>query len=70
VLLTVREGNRRVGRDRLHGFRIAAGSADELVGALDVAEVLGYLAPVDLAEPFALADRVLAMLYRLATPRR
>jgi four helix bundle protein len=70
VLLNVREGNRRVGRDRLHGFRIAAGSADELVGALDVAEVMGYLAPADLAEPFAFADRVLAMLHRLANPRR
>ena len=70
VLLNVREGNRRVGRDRLHGFRIAAGSADELVGALDVAEVMGYLAAADLALPLALADRVLAMLYRLANPRR
>ena len=70
VILNVREGNRRVGRDRLHGFRIAAGSADELVGALDVAEVMGYLAAADLAAPFALADRVLAMLYRLANPRR
>ena len=70
VLLNVREGNRRVGRDRLHGFRIAAGSADEVVGALDVAEVMGYLAPADLAAPLALVDRVLAMLYRLANPRR
>ena len=70
VLLNVREGNRRVGRDRLHGFRIAAGSADELVGALDVAEVMGYLGAADLAAPLELADRVLAMLYRLANPRR
>jgi four helix bundle protein len=70
VLLNVREGNRRVGRDRQHGFRIAAGSADELVGALDVAEVMGYLAPADIAAPLTLADRVLAMLYRLANPRR
>ena len=70
VLLNVREGNRRVGRDRLHGFRIAAGSADELVGALEIAEVMGYLPPSDIAAPLALADRVLAMLYRLANPRR
>jgi hypothetical protein len=56
--------------DRLDSFRIAAGSADELVGALDVAEVMGYLAAVDLAVPLALADRVLAMLFRLANPRR
>ena len=70
VILNVREGNRRAGGDRLHGFRIAAGSADELVGALDVAEVMGYLAARDLTEPLALADRVLAMLYRLVHPRR
>ena len=70
VILNVREGNRRAGRDRLHSFRIAAGSADELVGALDVAEVMGYLVPADLAAPLALADRVLAMLYRLANPGR
>jgi four helix bundle protein len=70
VMLNVREANRRAGRDRLHGFRVAAGSADDLVGALDVAEVMGYLAASDVAEPFALADRVLAMLCRLANPRR
>ena len=70
VMLNVREANRRAGRDRLHGFRIAAGSADELVGGLDVAEVMGYLALEELAVPLALADRVLAMLYRLANPRR
>jgi four helix bundle protein len=29
VAANVSEGNRRVGRDRLHLFRIAAGSADE-----------------------------------------
>ena len=70
AMLNIREANRRAGRDRFHGFRIAAGSADELVGALDVAEVMGYLAPSDLAAPLALADRVLAMLFRLANPRR
>ncbi len=70
VILNVREANRRAGRDRLHGFRIAAGSADEVVGALDVAEVMGYLGRDDIVEPLALADRVLAMLYRLVHPRR
>ena len=70
TLVNIREGNRRAGRDRAHLFRVAAGSADELVGALDVAEVMGYLSPADLVAPLALADRVLAMLYRLANPRR
>jgi four helix bundle protein len=70
MMLNIREGNRRAGRDRAHSFRIGAGSADELVGALDVAEVMGYLVAADLAVPLVLADRVLAMLYRLANPRR
>jgi four helix bundle protein len=70
VMLNIREGNRRAGKDRLHSFRIAAGSADELVGALDVAEVMGYIAVADIGAPLALADRVLAMLHRLANPRR
>jgi four helix bundle protein len=68
AMLNIREGNRRAGRDRLHSFRIAAGSADELVGALEVAEVMGYVAAADIAAPLALADRVLAMLYRLVNP--
>jgi four helix bundle protein len=60
--LNLREGNRRVGGDRLHSFRIAAGSADEVVGALEVAEAFGYLARADVEPALALADRVLAML--------
>ena len=40
------------------------------MGALDVAEVFGYLALVDVAAALALADRILAMLHRLANPRR
>ena len=70
AMLNIREGNRRTGRDRAQLFRIAAGSADELVGALEVAEVMGYLSLADIAAPLALADRVLAMLYRLVHPRR
>jgi hypothetical protein len=36
--LNLREGRRRVGRDRQHRFRIAAGSADEVIACLRVAE--------------------------------
>src|SRR5688572_33011216 len=61
--LNIREGSRRAGRDRLHSYRIAAGSADEVVGALEVAEALGYLARRDLAPALGLADRVLAMVH-------
>ena len=68
--LNIREGNRLVGGDRLHSFRIRAGSADEVVGALEIAEALGYVGRAEIAPSLALADRVLAMLYRLTTPRR
>jgi four helix bundle protein len=68
--LNLREGNRRAGGDRLHSFRIAAGSADEVVGALEVAEAFGYLGASEIATSLALADRVLAMLYRLTAARR
>src|SRR5687767_7743315 len=68
--LNIREGNRRVGGDRLHSFRIAAGSADEVVGALEVAEALGYVRRADIEPALVLADRALAMLYRLTQPRR
>jgi four helix bundle protein len=43
VPLNIREGCRRVGKDRLHLYRVAAGSADEMVASLEVAEALGYL---------------------------
>jgi four helix bundle protein len=38
VPLNLAEGNRRVGKDRLHHFRVAAGSAAEVRAVLDVAE--------------------------------
>jgi len=44
VALNVAEGRKRVGADRLHLFRIAAGSAAEVGAALDVAELWGYIA--------------------------
>jgi four helix bundle protein len=37
VALNLREGLRRAGGDRLHCWRIAAGSVDEVVAALEVA---------------------------------
>ncbi len=43
VSLNLGEGNRRLGKDRLHHFRMAAGSADEVRCALHVAEAWGYV---------------------------
>jgi len=65
VPLNVSEGRRRVGRDRLHLWRIAAGSADEVRACLRVGEALGYFAPAVTADSLVLCDRVLAMLWRL-----
>jgi four helix bundle protein len=61
----VSEGNRWDGKDRLHLFRVAAGSAAELRSHLEVAEAWGYVATKALHEVRELIDRQLAMLHRL-----
>ena len=68
IVLNLREGSRRVGRDRLHLFRIAAGSAAEVQASLDLADAFGYNVG-DVKPAQELADRLLAMLWRL-TERR
>jgi len=65
VAANVAEGNRRRGKDRLHLFRVAAGSADETRTHLRVGEAWGYLNREDIESALALVDRELAMLYRL-----
>ena len=65
VALNIGEGRRRTGKDRLHLWRVAAGSADEVATALRVAEAFGYLAGTEVAASLVLCDRVLAMLWRL-----
>jgi len=65
VPLNIAEGNRRVGRDRLHLFRVADGSAREVLAGLEAAAAWGYLDPGAVSPAFALADRVAAMLWKL-----
>ena len=65
VPLNLSEGRRRQGRDRLHLWRVAAGSADEVVASLRVAEAWGHVDADLIAPALALCDRVLAMLWRL-----
>ena len=65
VALNIGEGTRRHGKDRVHLWRVAAGSAKEVFAALRVAEAFGYLGGSDVAAPLALCDRALAMLWRL-----
>jgi hypothetical protein len=50
---------------RLHHWRVAAGSADEVRTALRVAVAWGDLDEPDAAEALGLLDRVLAMLWKL-----
>jgi four helix bundle protein len=59
ILLNICEGNRRVGKDRLHFFRIAAGSAGELDGILITANAWGYLACGASDEARRVCDRLL-----------
>jgi four helix bundle protein len=65
ISLNLAEGRRRSGADRLHSWRIAAGSADEVRAALRVAVARGDLEDGDVARALGLLDRVLAMLWRM-----
>ena len=69
VPLNLAEGSRRAGGDRLHAYRVAAGSADEVLVGLRVAEALGYLGEGQAREAIELADRVIAMVTRIVRPR-
>ena len=66
VPLNVSEARRRNGRDRLHLFRVALGSAAETATALEVAVGWGYLEADEVAEALALLDRIRAMTWRAA----
>ena len=66
ITLNLNEGNQRVGRDRLHLFRIALGSTAEVVAGLETGEAWGNVGAAETAPALALADRVRAMLFRLA----
>ena len=61
----VSEGRLRVGRDRIHLWRIAAGSAAELHTSLRMAVAFGYVTNDEVQPSLALLDREKAMLWRL-----
>jgi four helix bundle protein len=63
------EGRKRVGRDRLHHFRVAAGSAAEVKLHLESAEAWSFIGVAALEQPLELLDRELAMTWRLTHPR-
>jgi len=65
MALNLGEGRRRQGRDRLHLWRVAAGSADEVVTALRVAESFQLVPRTAVAPVLERCDRVLAITYTL-----
>ena len=67
VFLNLCEGRKRLKGDRVRFFGYASGSACEVRAALDLAVTWGWL-----EQPVAalqLADRLVAMLWRLSHPR-
>jgi len=69
VSLNVAEGVGRSGKDRVRCWRIAEGSARELLAALLVAREWGLVSPSALSQSMELLDRELAMLFRLTHAR-
>jgi four helix bundle protein len=63
IVLNLAEGARRSGRDPKRFFAMAHGSANEIVGALDVADAWGWSIESDLARK--LLDRELGLLWGL-----
>ena len=70
VPLNLAEGAGRQGRDRLHHWRIAYGSALEARTALEMLVAAGSVDSEAAANAWALLDRVAAMAWRLVHPRR
>ena len=70
VPLNLAEGAGRCGRDRLHHWRIAYGSALEARTALELLVATGSLNAEAAASADALLDRVAAMTWRLVHPAR
>ena len=65
ILANVAEGSRRQGRDRLHCWTIAAGSAAEVQVQIQAALAWGDLTQDLCHKALALLDRALAMLWRM-----
>lgn len=65
VPLNIAEGARRVGKDRKHHWRIAAGSAEEVRVGLRVALACGALDAGAATRSMELLDRVIAMLWKM-----
>ena len=58
-----------MGRDRIHLWTVAAGSADEIRAQLRVAVRWGDVDAELVKKPLEIIDRIVAMLWRLTHPR-
>ena len=65
VAAALAEGNRRTGKDRLHLFRIAAGSAAETQAHVRVAQAWGWVDATQVERFLKLIDRELGLLWGL-----
>ena len=65
VTMNLAEGRRRAGKDRLHLWRIAAGSAAEVRTALHNSVAWGDLESERIEGALELLDRVIAMTWRM-----
>ena len=65
VTMNLAEGRRRTGKDRLHLWRVAAGSAAEVRTALQNSVAWGDLDAQRLEASLELLDRVIAMTWRM-----
>jgi len=63
------EGGKRLGRDRIHHFSVAAGSAEEVRTALRVAvawgDITGDLSEAEVCGALEILDRIIANCWRL-----
>ena len=65
IVRNLGEGRRRRGQDRVHLWRVAAGSADEVQQSLRASEAWGYVTEREIANAVAKTDEILAMLWKL-----
>ena len=64
------EGAQRAGKDRLQMYRTSGGSAAEIRTHVQVAIAWGYVTTEAAADTLNLADRLVAMTWRLCHPKR
>ena len=67
VVLNLAEGQRSMKGNKRKHYAIAHGSANEVKAGLELASAWGWIEPAE--QPFAILDRLLALLWRLTHSR-